>query len=206
MEVNEENITELSAADIAKEVEEVNETSEIVSQIVGMKPTLEQYNKDLQTGQNNIINERLGIERVVHWSAEQQEIVEKRHNDVLEKYDQLDKHLNTIIEDAPNKLAVTVTVSQANKDDLQTMYDAQIAKMKEEHEKQMQEIYMEYSNQKTDAYKFGNDQRSEIHRMLKDSDGFYIHGSMYWLCAFFFWVGVVTTVVLVVLAINQATV
>ena len=77
------------------------------------------------------------------------------------------------------------------------MYDAQIAKMKEEHKKQMEEIQKEYSHQKDDAYEFGNHERSEIRLMLKDSDGFYIHGSMYWVCAFFFWVGVVATIWLI---------
>lgn len=183
--------------------EEEGEAKELLIKIKDILPVLRQYNEDLKVGHNNIIKEQAGMENMKHW-------FEVLYNKLFDKYkvlnrkvDSINDHIDAVMEDAPNKLAVTVRVSEADYQVIQSMFDQQVQKMTRLHRSQMQEMIdlhgkqMKELNDRIDydtkhQYERGNEHRSEVDRMLKDSDGLYIRGIWCWVGGIFFWIGVVT--------------
>ncbi len=188
---------------LISEAQEEGEAKEILVDIKDILPILKQYNEDLKVGQNNIINERLGMERMAHWYELLFKKLFDKYNELKKKIDSIDNHIDRVIEDAPNKLVVRVRVSEADTQVIQSMFDQHIQKMNDLHKQQMQEMtdlhakQMEELNNRLESdrsqqYDLGNRQRAEINRMLKDSDGFYVRGFWCWVHNIFFWIGVVT--------------
>ena len=62
--------------------------------------------------------------------------------------------------------------------------------MCEQHQKDMTELLQAFDTQMTKEYEHSNKFYKEVHDMLRRSDGFYISGFWFWVCAAFFWVGV----------------
>lgn len=182
--------------------EEEGEAKELLIKIKDILPVLRQYNEDLKVGQNNIIKEQAGMENMKHWFEMLYDKLFDKYKVLYEKVDSINDHIDTVMEDAPNKLAVTVRVSEADYQAIQSMFDQQVQKMTELHWAQMQEMIdlhdkqMKKLNDRIDydtmhQYERGNEHRSEVDRMLKDSDGLYLRGIWCWVGGIFFWIGVV---------------
>lgn len=187
---------------LISEAQEEGEVKEILIDIKDILPILRQYNEDLKVGQNNIINERLGIERMIHWYELLFKKLFDKYNELNRKVDTINNHIDRVIEDAPNKLVVSVRVSEADYQVIQSMFDQHIQKMNDLHKQQMQEMIdlhakqMEELNNRLESdrsqqYDLGNRLHAEINRMLKDSEGFYVRGFWCWVHNIFFWIGVV---------------
>ena len=187
---------------LISEAQEEGEVKEILIDIKDILPILRQYNEDLKVGQNNIINERLGIERMIHWYELLFKKLFDKYNELNRKVDTINNHIDRVIEDAPNKLVVSVRVSEADYQVRQSMFDQHIQKMNDLHKQQMQEMIdlhakqMEELNNRLESdrsqqYDLGNRLHAEINRMLKDSEGFYVRGFWCWVHNIFFWIGVV---------------
>lgn len=182
--------------------EEEGEAKELLIKIKDILPVLRQYNEDLKVGQNNIIKEQAGMERMIHWFEMLYDKLFGKYKVLYEKVDSINGHIDAVMEDAPNKLAVTVRVSEADHQVIQSMFDQQIQKMTRLHRSQMQEMIdlhdkqMKELNNRIDydikhQYERGNEHRSEVDRMLRDSDGLYLRGIWCWVGGIFFWIGVV---------------
>lgn len=182
--------------------EEEGEAKELLIKIKDILPVLRQYNEDLKVGQNNIIKEQAGMERMIHWFEMLYDKLFGKYKVLYEKVDSINDHIDAVMEDAPNKLAVTVRVSEADYQVIQSMFDQQIQKMTRLHRSQMQEMIdlhdkqMKELNNRIDydikhQYERGNEHRSEVDRMLRDSDGLYLRGIWCWVGGIFFWIGVV---------------
>lgn len=198
--------------------EEDGDAEELLVEIKDILPVLRQYNEDLKTGQNNIIKEQAGMERMAHWFEMLYEKLFDKYKVLNGKVDSINDHLDAVIEDAPNKLAVSVGVSEADYQAIQSMFDQQVQRMTYLHRSQMQEMIALHDKQMKELndriacdikhqYERGNEHRSEVDRMLKDSDGLYLRGIWSWVCGIFFWIGVVVVLAYVSIGIfNQCTV
>lgn len=182
--------------------EEEGEAKELLIKIKDILPVLRQYNEDLKVGQNNIIKEQAGMENMKHWFEMLYDKLFDKYKVLNRKVDSINDHIDAVMEDAPNKLAVTVRVSEADYQVIQSMFDQQIQKMTRLHRSQMQEMIdlhdkqMKELNNRIDydikhQYERGNEHRSEVDRMLRDSDGLYLRGIWCWVSDIFFWIGVV---------------
>lgn len=192
--------------------EEEGEAKELLIKIKDILPVLRQYNEDLKVGQNNIIKEQAGMENMKHWFEMLYDKLFDKYKVLYEKVDSINDHIDAVMEDAPNKLAVTVRVSEADYQVIQSMFDQQVQKMTKLHKSQMQEMIdlhdkqMKELNDRIDhdtqhQYERGNAHRSEVHRMLKDSDGLYLRGIWCWIGGIFFWIGVVIVIAYVSIGI-----
>lgn len=182
--------------------EEEGEAKELLVNIKDILPVLRQYNEDLKVGQNNIIKEQAGMENMKHWFEMLYDKLFDKYKVLNRKVDSINDHIDAVMEDAPNKLAVSVKVSEADYLSIQAMFDQQVQKMAKLHRSQMQEMIdlhdkqMKELNARIDydtmhQYEYGNAHRNEVDRMLKDSDGLYLRGIWCWVGGIFFWIGVV---------------
>lgn len=193
---------------LISEAEEEGETKEILIEIKDILPVLKQYNADLQIGQNNIINERLGMERMVTWYQKLYGKINEMFNEAFQKVNSINEHINQAVRDAPEKLVVSARVSDEDFKAIKSICDNQVQEIKELHcqqmkemvdlhARQMKELNARIDNDVRQQYERGNRHRSEVSRMLKDSDGLYLHGFWYWVDGIFFWIGIVTIASLV---------
>ena len=182
--------------------EEEGEAKELLVKIKDILPVLKQYNEDLKVGQNNIIKEQAGMERMIHWFEMLYDKLFGKYKVLYEKVDSINNHIDSVIEDALNKLSISVRVSDADYQFIQSMFDQQVQKMAKLYRSQMQEMtdlhdkQMKELNDRIDhetrlQYEYGNAHRREVDRMLKDSDGLYLRGIWSWVGGIFFWIGVV---------------
>lgn len=188
---------------LISEAEEEGETKEILIEIKDILPVLKQYNADLQIGQNNIINERLGMERMVTWYQKLYGKINEMFKETFQKVNSINEHITQTVKDAPEKLVVSVRVSDEDfkaikficdnqVQEIKELHCQQIKEMVELHTKQMKELNARIDNDVRQQYERGNRHRSEVSRMLRDSDGLYLHGFWYWVGGIFFWIGAVT--------------
>lgn len=188
---------------LISEAEEEGETKEILIEIKDILPVLRQYNADLQIGQNNIINERLGMERMVTWYQKLYGKINEMFKETFQNVNSINEHINLAVRDAPEKLVVSVRVSDEDFKAIKSICDKQVQEIKELHcqqmkemvelhTRQMKELNARIDNDVKQQYERGNRHRSEVSRMLKDSDGLYLQGIWYWIGGTFFWIGIVT--------------
>lgn len=193
---------------LISEAEEEGETKEILIEIKNILPVLKQYNADLQIGQNNIINERLGMERMETWYQKLYGKINEMFNEAFQKVNSINEHITQTVKDAPEKLVVSVRVSDEDFMAIKSICDKQVQEIKdlhcqqmkemvELHARQMKELNARIDNDVRQQYERGNRHRSEVCRMLKDSDGLYLRGIWYWVGVIFFWIGVATIASLV---------
>ena len=193
---------------LISEAEEEGEAKEILIEIKDILPVLRQYNADLQIGQNNIINERLGMERMMTWYQKLYGKVNEMFKETFQKVNSINEHITQTVKDAPEKLVVSVRVSDEDFKAIKSIYNKQVQEIKDLHCLQMNEMVelhnrqMKELNDRIDSdvrqqYERGNKHRSEVIRMLRDSDGLYLRGIWCWVGGIFFWIGVITIASLV---------
>lgn len=113
---------------------------------------------------------------------------------ILEKLVSVETLVNKLIAEAPAKFEVTVTLSEKSKKEFMAICNDQVQKMNETHQKNLEELRQENAKSENRLYAQTNERRSDIHKMLSESDGFYVSGFMYWLHIIFFWIGIIVTV------------
>ena len=183
---------------LISEAEEEGEAKEILIEIKDILPVLRQYNADLQIGQNNIINERLGMERMVTWYQKLYGKVNEMFKETFQKVNSINEHITQTVKDAPEKLVVSVRVSDEDFKAIKSIYNKQVQEIKDLHCQQMNEMVelhnrqMKELNDRIDSdvrqqYERGNKHRSEVIRMLRDSDGLYLRGIWCWVGGILFW-------------------
>lgn len=193
---------------LISEAEEEGVAKEILIEIKDILPVLKQYNADLQIGQNNIINERLGMERMVTWYQKLYGKINEMFNEAFQKVNSINEHINQAVRDAPEKLVVSVRVSDEDFKAIKSICDKQVQEIKDLHclhikemaelyARQMKELNARINNDVRQQYERGNRHRIEVSRMLKDSDGLYLRGIWHWIGGTFFWIGIVTIAVLI---------
>lgn len=193
---------------LISEAKEEGEAKEILIEFKDILPVLRQYNADLQIGQNNIINERLGMERMVTWYQKLYGKINEMFNEAFQKVNSINEHINQAVRDAPEKLVISVRVSDEDFKAIKSICDKQVQEIKDLHCQQMNEMVelhnrqMKELNDRIDSdvrqqYERGNRHRSEVIRILRDSDGLYLRGIWCWVGGIFFWIGVLTVCTLV---------
>lgn len=193
---------------LISEAEEEGEAKEILIDIKDILPVLRQYNADLQIGQNNIINERLSMERMVTWYQKLYGKINEMFKETFQKVNSINEHITQTVKDTPEKLVVSVRVSDEDFKAIKSICDKQVQEIKDLHcqqmkemvdlhARQMKELNARIDNDVKQQYERGNRHRSEVSRMLKDSDGLYLRGFWYWVGGTFFWIGVITIASLV---------
>ena len=193
-----------SVEDLLNSIDSHSEMSEDVEKLLALKPVLERLHELLLSDQGNIITKLLSLETEQQRWDEKKRILIATLDSILQSINSINTHIDEVMKDAPKKLKVTVSVSDADKNAIQAIFDKHLADMKEEKEKQLQQAREEYSRWSTHQYERENNFRSEIHDMLQRSEGFYVSGIWYYVHLSFFLTGIVATGGLIISGILKA--
>lgn len=181
-----------SIAEIIEDTQDEEEAKSLVESIRLLIPILKQYNADLQTGQNNIINERLGMENLAQWCFKMCSHIDENFTTLTNKVEELKKYVDTSISEISDTLEVKVTVSDADYKTIDEKHQhrvKQITELHDKHEKKICDLFAKDSAEQIDRhYRWRNDLNYDLNR----SSGLYLYGAWNWVGGIFFWIGVAT--------------
>ena len=127
---NKESITDFD--NMMNEVEEELEVQQAEQDIVNQVPELKQLSSDIDKATTAVINAKLSLESSIRQSLREEGILGAAVNTISNKVDSINEHIDQVLEDAPTKLKVTVTVCDTDWQKMQELHNQWM-----EQEKQM---------------------------------------------------------------------
>lgn len=93
--------------------------------IISRVPELKQLNGNIDKATNTCANARLGLESAIQQYKRAENKLDDAVTTIGGKIDTLNTHIDKVIEDAPTKLKVTVTLCDADREMIQEMFNKQ---------------------------------------------------------------------------------
>ena len=169
---NNESITDFD--NMMNEVEEELEVQQAEQNIADRVPELKQLSTDIEKATTAVINARLSLESSIRQTQREEGILGAAVNTISNKVDSINEHIDQVMEDAPKKLQVTVTVCDTDWQKMQELHNQWM-----EQEKQM--LADQYKQQET----LWRKQSHRLTDIVRNNEGvwlsqhlFYIVGSL----------------------------
>ena len=156
------------------EVQEVIQEKDAEQDIVDRVPQLKQLSADIEKATTAVINAKLSLESSIRQSQREEGVLGAAVNTISGKIDTINKHIDHVIEDAPTKLKVSVSVSDDDWQKMQghhTQWLGEEKQMLVDQHKQQEVLWLKQSQRLTDIVK--NNEGVWISTKL-----FYIVGSL----------------------------
>lgn len=178
--------------DMMNEVEQDMERQDLEQSIVDRVPELQQLSTTVDRATTAVINAKLSLERAI----EQADVTERRVNasviTISGKIDEINDHINEVMKDAPNKLHVSVSVSDTDMKTIQDMFDKEHKWMIAQMQAHIQEVNTMLVQE-----------RRKVRERYKEYDGCYLGHYAQWFFWFFFTVGIFITSAVVVMLLGR---
>ena len=156
--------------EVQEEIQEKDAEQDIISRV----PELRKLSENIDKATDNWVNATLQLESAIHEYQRAEVKLGNAVNTISDKVDTIKKHIDHIIEDAPTKLKVTVTVCDTDWQKMQELHNQWM-----EQEKQM--LADQYKQQET----LWRKQSHRLTDIVRNNEGvwlsqhlFYIVGSL----------------------------
>ena len=169
---NNESITDFD--NMMNEVEEELEVQQAEQDIVNQVPELKQLSTDIDKATTAVINAKLSLESSIRQSQREEGILGAAVNTISNKVDSINEHIDQVLEDAPTKLKVTVTVCDTDWQKMQELHNQWMEQEKQmlaDQYKQQEVLWQKQSHRLTDIVR--NNEGVWLSQRL-----FYIIGSL----------------------------
>ena len=169
---NKESITDFD--NMMNEVEEELEVQQAEQNIADRVPELKQLSANIEKATTAVINAKLSLESSIRQSQREEGVLGAAVNTISDKVETIDKHIDQVMEDAPTKLKVTVTVCDADWQKMQELHNQWMEQEKQmlvDQHKQQESLWQKQSNRLTDIVR--NNEGIWLSQRL-----FYIVGSL----------------------------
>ena len=169
---NNESITDFD--NMMNEVEEEQEVQQAEQDIVNRVPELKQLSADIDKATTAVINAKLSLESSIRQTQREEGVLGAAVNTISDKVDTIDKHIDQVMEDAPTKLKMTVTVCDADWQKMQELHNQWMEQEKQmlaDQYKQQETLWRKQSHRLTDIVR--NNEGVWLSQRL-----FYIVGSL----------------------------
>ena len=156
------------------EVEENIQEKDAEQDIVNRVPELKQLSIDIDKATTAVINAKLSLESSIRQTQREEGVLGAAVNTISKKVDSINEHIDQVLEDAPTKLQVTVTVCDADWQKMQGLHTQWLGEEKQmlvDQHKQQEVLWLKQSQRLTDIVK--NNEGVWISTKL-----FYIVGSL----------------------------
>ena len=152
--------------EVQEEIQEKDAEQDIVSRV----PELKQLSADIDKATTAVINAKLSLESSIRQTQREEGVLGAAVNTISDKVDTIDKHIDQVMEDAPTKLKVTVTVCDADWQKMQELHNQWM-----EQEKQM--LADQYKQQETLWQK----QSHRLTDIVKNNEGVWISTKLFYI-------------------------
>ena len=165
---NNESITDFD--NMMNEVEEELEVQQAEQNIADRVPELKQLSSDIDKATTAVINAKLSLESSIRQTQREEGVLGAAVKTISDKVDTIDKHIDQVMEDAPTKLKVTVTVCDADWQKMQELHNQWL-----EQEKQM--LADQYKQQETLWQK----QSHRLTDIVRNNEGVWLSAKLFYI-------------------------
>lgn len=174
--------------DVLNEVEYEIEGQDAEQVIIDCVPELKALSTNIDKATSTYINAALQLESAIQQYQRAESKLDGAVDTISKKVDTINTHIDNALKDAPTKLKVTASVSDASKKAIQEMFD-------NEHKwilGKMQVQYQEINSMIGDEFRIAQ-------KRYKEYDGCYLGHYIQYLF-FFFFIGLLVVVYIIVMA------
>ena len=168
--------------EVQEEIQEKDAEQDIISRVPELRTLRENINQATATWASATCE----LERAIDQYKRAERKLDTTVTDIRGKVDSINTHIDNVMEDAPNKLKVSVNVADADWQKIQDLFDQEhkwmLGKM-QEHIRQVNDMFVQ--------------ERKNVRDRYKEYDGCYLGHYAQWFFWFFFVMGffVFTTVI-----------
>ena len=138
--------------EVQEEIQEKDAEQDIISRV----PELRKLSENIDKATDNWVNATLQLESAIHEYQRAEVKLGNAVNTISDKVDTIKKHIDQIIEDAPTKLKVTVTVCDTDWQKMQELHAQWLGQEEQklaDHNQQQETIWQKQSQRLTDIVK-----------------------------------------------------
>ena len=138
------------------EVEEDIQEQDAEQDIISRVPELKELSGNIDKATNNCVNATLQCESVIHQYQRAERKLDDSVTTISGKVDTINEHIDQVMEDAPTKLKVSVTVSDADWQKMQELHAQWLGQEEQklvDHNQQQETIWQKQSQRLTDIVK-----------------------------------------------------
>ena len=174
--------------EVKEDIQEQDAEQDIISRV----PELKELSGNIDKATNNCVNATLQCESVIHQYQRAERKLDDSVTTISGKVDTINEHIDQVMEDAPTKLKVSVSVSDADWQKIQALFDQQhqwmLTKM-QEHIREVNNMFVE--------------ERRRVQKRYKEYDGCYLGHYAQWFFWFFFVLGFFLFTAFIVMIIGK---
>lgn len=178
--------------DIANDIELEVETQQVEQDIANRLSELKQLSSAIDKVTIAVINAQLTLESAIRQTHREEGKLGEAVLKISNKVDSINQNIDKVLDDAPTKLKVSVTVSDADWQKINKQFAEQRERMINEYRKQFREINDMLTNE-----------RKAVQKRYKEYDGCYLGYYAQWFFWFFFTIGIAVFVGVISVMIAQ---
>ena len=152
------------------EVQEEIQKKDAEQDIVNRVPELKQLSADIDKATTAVINAKLSLESSIRQTQREEGILGAAVNTISNKVDSINEHIDQVMEDAPTKLKVTVTVCDTDWQKMQELHNQWM-----EQEKQM--LADQYKQQET----LWRKQSHRLTEIVRNNEGVWLSAKIFYI-------------------------
>ena len=169
--------------EVQKEIQEKDAEDEVINRTSDLRKLSENIDKATTA----VINAKLSLESSIRQTQREEGVLGAAVKTISDKVDTIDKHIDQVMEDAPTKLKVTVTVCDTDWQKMQELHAQWI-----EQEKQM--LADQYKQQETLWQK----QSQRLTDIVKNNEGVWISTKLFYVVGSLSLLSIITIVMKIV--------
>ena len=153
---NKNNETKPDFEEMMSEVKEDIQEQDAEQDIISRVPELKELSGNIDKATNNCVNATLQCESVIHQYQRAERKLDDSVTTISGKVDTINEHIDQVMEDAPTKLKVSVTVSDADWQKMQELHAQWLGQEEQklvDHNQQQETIWQKQSQRLTDIVK-----------------------------------------------------
>ena len=135
--------------EVQEEIQEKDAEQDIISRV----PELKQLSSDVDKATTAVINAKLSLESSIRQTQREEGVLGTAMNTISNKVDSINEHIDQVMEDAPTKLKVTVTVCDTDWQKIQELHGQWLEQEKQmlaDQYKQQETLWQKQSHRLTD--------------------------------------------------------
>ena len=171
--------------EVQEEIQEKDAEQDIVSRV----PEIKQLSIDIDKATTAVINAKLSLESSIRQTQREEGVLGAAVNTISKKVDSINEHIDQVMEDAPTKLKVTVTLCDADWENIQDLLN-----------KQREWVIAQAHTTVQTVNTMLVEERKKAMNRYKEYDGCYLGHHAQWFFGFFFVLGffLFTTVIVMI--------
>lgn len=175
---NKNNETKPDFEEMMSEVKEDIQEQDAEQDIINRVPELKELSGNIDKATNTCANARLGLESAIQQYQRAERKLDDSVTTISGKLDTINEHIDQVMEDAPTKLKVTVTLCDADREKIQEMFGKQREWLINQAQTTVQTVNAMLA-----------EERKKTMNRYKEYDGCYLGHYAQWFFWFFFVLG-----------------